>query len=471
MQKLLFFLSALFLFIVFSIQIACNKESIITSKDALLRLSEDTLHFDTVFTTRGSTTQFFKIHNPNREKLIVQSVQLKGGSASFFKMNIDGISSTQVNNLEIAANDSIYGFVTVTINPSSNNLPFLVRDSIEINYNGNSKFLQLEAYGQNAYFLRNKTITTDTTFTNQLPIVLLGSLTINQNTTLTINSGTKIYCNANSAILINGRIVANGQAADSLRIQFSGNRLDAPYKNYPGSWPGIYCRASSNNNVFRYCNIINSYQGIIAEEPSSIANTTKLTLEQCKLDNIYDVAIGGINSSITANNCLVSNCGNNVFIASGGRYIFEHCSFVSINNSYVEHKNPVAFISNTSGNGNTNALQCSISNSILYGEGGLIEDEIVTQRNVTAAYNLQLTNVLYKVKTDIPSANATVTQSIKNEKPIFDSIDIGKRFFNFRLSANSPGINKGKITPLQVDLDGKARTVGILPDMGCYERQ
>lgn len=142
---------------------SCKKESVIKSADALLRLSEETLHFDTVFTSTGSTTQYFRIYNPNNQKLILSSVQLMGGSSSFFKMNIDGFSGTNLPDIEIAANDSIYGFVTVSINPNAANLPFVVRDSIKINYNGNSRFLQLEAFGQNANFLRNKTVTKDTT--------------------------------------------------------------------------------------------------------------------------------------------------------------------------------------------------------------------------------------------------------------------------------------------------------------------
>ena len=91
--------------------ISCKKESTITSPNALLRLSEDTLHFDTVFTTTGSTTQFFRIYNPNNQKLVLSNVQLMGGNASFFKLNIDGISGTNLTNVEIAANDSIYGFI------------------------------------------------------------------------------------------------------------------------------------------------------------------------------------------------------------------------------------------------------------------------------------------------------------------------------------------------------------------------
>ncbi len=449
---------------------SCQKESIITSKDALLRLSEDTLHFDTVFTTMGSTTQFFKIFNSNSQKLILSNVQLMGGTSSFFKINIDGSSGTIFNNVEIAPNDSLYGFVTVTINPNAAALPFVVRDSISINFNGNKKYLQLEAFGQNARFLRNKVIATDTTFTNTLPIVILGNLTVNEGRKLTINEGTKIYLNANAPIIVNGTLQAIGKKFDSTKIVFQGNRLDEPYKGFPGSWPGIYFNEKSVNNVLQYCVIKNAYQGVILQSPATNASP-KVILQECIFDNIYDVAIGAVNSSIAARNCLVSNCGNNLFILSGGNYNFNHCTFVSIGNSYVEHKNPAAFVSNSNSTNQTNVLNCSFTNSIIYGEGGLVDDEITISRNVATAFNLSLTNVLYKVKNDISPSVATISNSLKNILPLFDSIDNGKRVYNFRLKPTSPCINKGITTALNIDLDGNPRPVGILPDLGCYEKQ
>ncbi len=450
--------------------ISCKKESTITSPNALLRLSEDTLHFDTIFTTTGSTTQFFRIFNPNNQKLVLSNVQLMGGNASFFKMNIDGISSTNLTNVEIAANDSIYGFVTVSINPNANNLPFIVRDSIKISYNGNNRFIQLEAFGQNANFLRNKAVTKDTTWTNNLPIVVIGPLTVNEGKTLTINKGCKVYLHADAPILVNGTLKAMGERFDSTRISFQSDRIDVPYKDYPGAWPGIYFTQKSSNNVLQYCIIKNAYQGTIAESPSVNSNP-KLLLNECILDNIYDVAIGGSNSSITARNCLVSNCGSNLFVASGGTYNFNHCTFISYGNNFIEHKNPVVTLSNTNTNNQTNALTATIQNSIIHGEGGLVDNEMVLVKNTTTTFAVTLNNVLYKVKTDIPLANASITNSLKNQLPIFDSIDINKRYFNFRLRSNSPCINAGFATGLLFDLDGKSRTLGTLPDLGCYEKQ
>ena len=45
--------------------ISCKKEIFISSRDAKLNTSVDSLHFDTVFTSTGSVTHFFRIYNEN----------------------------------------------------------------------------------------------------------------------------------------------------------------------------------------------------------------------------------------------------------------------------------------------------------------------------------------------------------------------------------------------------------------------
>src|SRR4029078_4579571 len=95
--------------------IACKKESFTTNPADRLNTSEDTLHFDTVFTTTGSISQVVKIINDNNKSIQVSSVKIAGGSNSFFKINVDGIPGPEVKNVDIAANDSAYVFVTVSI--------------------------------------------------------------------------------------------------------------------------------------------------------------------------------------------------------------------------------------------------------------------------------------------------------------------------------------------------------------------
>ena len=251
---------------------ACKKTSFITSKDALLFTSADTLHFDTVFTSAGSITQSFKIFNANDQKLLVSAVELSGGAASVFKLNVDGTPGVSFNDIEIAPNDSIYVFVAVNINPGSANLAFLLQDSIRINYNGKETFVQLDAYGQNAHFLRNATVTKDSIWSNDLPVVVLGVLTVNQGKTLTINKGVKVYCHADAEMKINGTLKALGEKNDEERISFRGDRLDDYYNNLPGTWPGITFTVSSINNLLNYTNIFNATHALTVDNPATNSN-------------------------------------------------------------------------------------------------------------------------------------------------------------------------------------------------------
>ena len=105
---------------------SCRKETFTQSPDARIRLSIDTLRFDTVFTSTGSVTGTVKIYNENDQKIKLSHIRMAGGQSSYFRMNADGFESQDIRDLEIRANDSLYLFVAVTIDPNANNLPFLV---------------------------------------------------------------------------------------------------------------------------------------------------------------------------------------------------------------------------------------------------------------------------------------------------------------------------------------------------------
>src|SRR5687768_14774401 len=118
---------------------SCKKDSFITSADAEVSISADEIKFDTVFTTAGSITQSFKIINENDQKLRLSSIKLMGGANSYFKINADGFTGPSVSNIEIEANDSVYVFVSVSIDQNVANIPFVVMDSIQVNYNGTNR--------------------------------------------------------------------------------------------------------------------------------------------------------------------------------------------------------------------------------------------------------------------------------------------------------------------------------------------
>src|SRR4026209_915111 len=94
---------------------SCRKDLITTNPADKLSFSTDTLTFDTVFTTLGTTTLYLTVHNPNNKKISVSNIHLGGGDASLFRLNIDGRQVNEATDVEIPANDSIYIFVAATV--------------------------------------------------------------------------------------------------------------------------------------------------------------------------------------------------------------------------------------------------------------------------------------------------------------------------------------------------------------------
>ncbi len=465
-----FFAFCLLLFAFCLLLSSCKKDTFITSADARLRLTTDSLKYDTVFTTTGSITKSFKIINENNQKLRLSKVKLMGGATSAYKINVNGSAITEVSDLEIAANDSIYVFVSVTINPNAANLPFIVSDSILISYNSNNRFVQLQAYGQNAVFLRNTVITGNASFTNTLPYVILGSIRIDTTATLTIPQGCKIYAHADAPIIIDGTLITNGTKNNE--VVFEGDRLDNDYKDLPASWPGIYFRGSSKNNVLTYAIIKNAYQAVVAQSPSVNANP-KIILHQCVIDNAYDAGILCANTSLQADNSLISNCGSNIAIIYGGDYNFTNCTVASYSSLYITHKNPVLSVSNFATQGGTTVttnLNSVFRNCIFWADSsGFVSNEVVVNKQGSNSFTVLFEKNIYRGASD--PVNSTLNGNIRNMDPSFDSIDGFKRYYDFRITKNNtaPGINKGTVTLFTKDLNDKNRNNG-LPDLGCYEK-
>ena len=225
-----------------------------------ISLSTDTIAFDTVFTSVGSSTRILMIYNDNDENLKINSIRLERGSSSPYSINVDGESGTLFSNKEIYAHDSLYVFVKVTINPNDNNNPFFVEDRLVFNTNGNENVVHLTAYGQNAnyiigrigifpdqnghytnyyYPLTNDTLK-DVHWTAERPYVIYNVALIDSDGTLTIEPGTHVYFHGGAGLWAwsEGQLIVNGTAENP--VVFQGDRLESFYADQPGQWDRIW---------------------------------------------------------------------------------------------------------------------------------------------------------------------------------------------------------------------------------------
>src|SRR5664279_904753 len=447
---------------------SCQKHSDLGGTNRLF-FSADTLSFDTVFTTTGSITQQVKLINPNSEGVNISSINLIGGSSSPFVINIDGSPGPNASGLFIAANDSMYIFINVSIPKGPAPNPFIVNDSIRISYNGIEQFILLSAWGQNAHFLKNAEITSDTVWANDLPIVIYGGLHVDSNATLTIQAGTHIYLHADAPVFVDGSLNLLGESPDSLRVYFTGDRLDYPYSGYPGSWPGIYFNKSSRDNILTYASFQNGNHTLVTEGLPTDGNP-KLTLNQCIINNSLGEGILSIQSSIVAVNCLLSNCGQNIVIGQGGNYQFDYCTVASYSTRLLSHQLPVLTVSNTATDGNqifTGDLTAVFTNCIFWGSQGVPDEaQIVKQGN--SVFQILFDHSILKQQ-NYP-ANIDSNALLLNTDPEFIATGVPDDQFNFHLQAGSPALGLGVNTGILIDLDGNSRP-SSQSDLGCYERQ
>ena len=256
-------LSALLLSTIITL-IGCNpeKEEFDTSTSTTLSFSQDTITFDTIFTTVGSATKRLVVYNHSNKAIKISSVSLSGKNSSFFSLNVDGTATNDAKDVEIFAHDSMFVFVKVLINPNNDNNPLLVSDSIRFTLNGNVQYVQLVACGQDAKFViadtkqqglpmykivaaENETVT----WTAEKPIVIYGYAVIDSAATLNIEQGARIYLHNGAGIWVykGGCIHVNG-SQDS-PVTFQSDRTEKWYANASGLWDRIYINDATKNST------------------------------------------------------------------------------------------------------------------------------------------------------------------------------------------------------------------------------
>ncbi len=477
-MRILIYIAPVFLLL--ALLSSCERNPYTTDPSDKLSFSTDTVQFDTIFTTVGSTTKYLTVINPHSKTIKIDEIALARGQESVFRLNIDGDQSNTVRDIEIPAEDSIFIFVEVTINPSENDM--VEQDSILFISNGNSQDVDLVAFGQNVYLIDGDVLTSDTVWTADKPFLIYNSVLVDDNVELQIQAGTQLHFHYGSSMLVNGTLKVNGEYGNP--VVFQGDRLESGYDDISGQWGawitldgggiyllgGIHFLTGSKYNEMRYAEVKNGIIGIRADSVVT-AGAPTVTLDNVIVQHMNVAGLYGAGAHITATNSLFSDCGQyTAALLYGGTYDFKHCTFANYYSGSRQSSSVALnnyFTYEGSGGGtilDARQFDAYFGNCIIY--GNLSEELLVDLYDETATY--QFENCL--IKTGEETNNSNYSNVIVNQDPEFiDPYDM----YDFRLDTLSPAKDYGKIEVGQevpVDYDGNSRLTDDAPDLGLFER-
>jgi len=459
----------------------CEKNDFIDDESAKLQFSTDTVFFDTVFTTIGSSTQFFKIYNPHDKNILISEIYLAGGNSSVFRLNIDGEPTRRIKDKKVGPKDSLYVFVEATVGPNGDSLPIVVKDSVVCITNKNIQDVKLMAWGQDMHYYKRDVIESET-WNNDKPYVIYDYLVVDSNEVLTINDGVEVYLHWNSRLYVLGTLIVNGSVENP--VIFKHDRLEGFYETKPGQWFAIQLMEGSKGNIINHAIIKNSVYGIWMGWPADQRNI-ELGLKNTIITNTSADGIISFGAHMNMYNSVISQTGGSSISAlRGGSYNFYHCTFV---NHIAE--TPAVFFSNF--------LNCpeqiceeetiyeqglegaNFVNSIIYGKNEKTS-KIAFVDNENSALNYNFSNCMITLVEDsfeIDDPNL-FTDNIFNQNPKLIDENVTELDYeqDFRLDTLSPAKDAGSVQLIRnipdvlIDLAGKSRLDDNAPDIGAFER-
>ena len=466
-----------------SIMVSCEKDPIDHSPKVMLEFSQDTVFFDTVFTSLGSVTLPLIIHNRGDNRISISSIRLAGGGSSFYRMNVDGDPVFEAKDVEIAANDSLYIFCRVTVDPTDTRNPYVVSDSIIFETNGNIQDVNLVAWGQNVHYIladsyipgfpKYKIIAHEgetTVWTADRPYVIYGFAVVDSTGRLEIQRGAKIHFHNNSGLWIYKGGTLKVKGSPDAPVIFQGDRLEEFYKNLPGQWDRIWINEGSVNNEIDYAIIRNGFIGLQLETLQEQMGN-QLILSNTRIENMTGYGLLTRFYNLTAFNNVVTECGQ--YLAAftwGGYYDIRHCTFANYWSTSVR-VTPAIVLNNFAVDQDDVVypfeFQGYFGNNVFDGRN---EDELLIQGDAGAPFNYRLDHCLLKTVQDISNPEH-FTQCLVNQDSLYLDLFNG----NYQPDTLSPLVDRGNPAVLTESFFDLSRDIiegnreKSLPDIGAYE--
>jgi hypothetical protein len=446
-------------------------------REARLEFTLDTLFFDTVFTTVGTVTKSFRVKNPHNQFIMIDEISLAGGSASVFRVNVDGDPGIQFSGVEIAPNDSMFVFVEATLDPNGSDDILRIQDSIVFITNGNLQDIDLVAWGQDVHMIGELEIDVPTTWVADKPYLVIDYVYVDSAASLTIDPGVEVYLHKDARIYVDGSLQVSGTRTEPVR--FGGDRLEEFYDQIPGQWGFIYLSGSSHHNVITYAEIRNGTIGVLITAPPESGGMPDLEISNSIINRMSSTGFYALNAVVNGHNLVVGDCGGSCLaLKYGGDYHFTHSTFANFwPSGYSNRHLPALLITDYFGTVNEEGVleihtggvfdNAEFRNSIIYGSYAM---ELLIDSYDDLQLNYRFDYCLTRIHEDSLGylEDPLFSNIINNQNPLLDSIPV-----NYELDTLSPAIDAGLpayAVEIPFDLNGNSRLDDEAPDLGAYER-
>ncbi len=423
--------------------------------------SSDTVFFDTVFTSIGSVTREFRAINNGRDPLLIDRIYLGGGTDSPFRLNINGVPGISSEKITLTHGDSLFVFVDVTIDPTSEVNPVTVVDSVVFESGSHAGRVILEAWGQDIWLIEDSETGT-ASWTDGKPYVITGSFLVDTTATLTLEPGARVYFHHDAGLTVAGRLLANGTAENP--ILFATDRIEPDYNDVPGRWKGIHFLNCSRNNIVSYCEIRNAVIAVSLEGNQSVV--PDLTLSGARLMHNSVASLVASNAEVLAANSLFAHSGfSTVSLKEGGTYDFIHCTMAN-RWEYSFRSEPVMLI----GKGKGVLPEVTVINTVI--SGSLDDELLIDALPAEISGRFFADSSLIKVDTTDSDWYASTLFKRVQTNPLPRYLD--ESAYDYRPDTLSPLIdNAGRMESVlyPYDLRNKPRPTGAGADIGAFERQ
>jgi len=437
------------------------ESEISTSADIKLTFSTDTVLFDTLLTDTLSITKRFRIYNTSKNAVSINHIRLGLGSGSNYRIFANGKEGPSITDEVLNGGDSILVLVDADINPEDEDLPYLVKDSVIVEWNTNQSHVKLVAWGQDANYLKQRSVC-DEIWDSSRPYIIYDSLFIPPDCQLTIDAGVRLLFNNGAALHVAGSLVVQGDSGSQVvfrNIRFDENYIEAPGQwGHPGIGAGIIFYPQSTGNQIDFAIIENANSGIYMGIPDD-DNDFDLVINHTIIRHMTRFGILSFTSDIYATNSMFYNCGSALLAnLAGGSYTYEHCTFSNYP-SFLLAEDPALQFSDYVETGEDpiiSDLDVEITNSIIWGAN---KKEITVNEGGGANINLNLISNIIKYDENIPNNYASNESNFPGFK---DQIA-----FDYSLDSLSFAIDKAIPGEITSDILGRARDSN--PDIGAFE--